>query len=787
MKTFPVVLPCLLSLILSTSCSRDPNVVKMRYLNNGNKYFEKGKYKEASIMYRTALQKDAKFGEGYYHLALADLKLGQPVSAVQSLRRAVELLPPGPDRTDARIKLGDIYLDYLEHSTKKEGEILVESDRTASDLLKADPRSIDGHRLKGRISLVAAQDAMTKGLDTRMREALQQSIAELKTANSLKPFDKSIVVYLARVLTADKQYGEAEKLFQGLVDREKDYVEAYLDLYRLYTFQEQFDQAEAVLKKAIENNPKRYELLLSLAQHYYARKRRDEVVRVLDNLKSHAKEYPQAYEQVGAFYFRLGDGAEAMRQYEEAIKANPDKKGLYQKLMIEVLMAQGRREDAKKLNDAILKDNPKDNDALGLQASLMLDKGELQAAVTELQTVVTRAPSNFVARFNLGRGLAEKGDLEEARAQFTEALRLRPDYTAARLALVQLQLVKREYESAIRTASEALNYDPANVPAKLLRAASYMGLNQNNKAREELKKVLDANPNSQEAMVQMAVVMAADKNYKEAEATFRKAYELNPANARGLMGQVETVMAESQPDRAMQLLRAEIERYPTRLEFHMAMGNIALRAQKYDLAIAEYNGLLEKVDRRSATAADLYTRIGEAYRRSGKFQPAIEALQKAREISPNSSLVLNSLAMVLDLAGQRSDAKSVYENALRVESENPAALNNLAYLIAESAGGDLNQALTLAQRANQKLPQALEIADTLGWIYLKKNLPDNALEIFRNNVSKNPKNATYRYHLAMALVQKGDKVRAKQELQTALTHNPSKEEEANIRELISKI
>jgi predicted Zn-dependent protease len=114
------------------------------------------------------------------------------------------------------------------------------------------------------------------------------------------------------------------------------------------------------------------------------------------------------------------------------------------------------------------------------------------------------------------------------------------------------------------------------------------------------------------------------------------------------------------------------------------------------------------------------------------------------------------------------------------------ALNNLAYIIAESPGGDLDQALTFAQRANQRLPQAVEIADTLGWIYLKKNLADNALEIFRNNVTKSPNNSTYRYHLAMALYQKGDKTRAKQELQNALTHNPSKEEESNIKELLQK-
>ena len=780
-------LPCLLLSAFMISCSRDPNVVKLRYLNNGNKYFDKGKFKEASIMYRTAIQKDAKFGQAYYRLALTNLKLGQPVSAVPPLRRAVELLAAGPDRTDARIKLADIYLDFLERSKRKEGETLTESDRTASDLVKADPKSIDGHRLKGRLYLIAAQDAMSKGLDTRMNDSLKESIKEFQTANALKPFDRGVMIYLARVLTLDRQYAEAEKTFTALIGREKNYLEAYLELYRLYLFQQQYDQGEAILKKAIENNPKRFELLLNLAQHYYARKRQDEVVRVLDNLKSHAKEYPQAYEQVGAFYFRLGDGAEAMRQYEEAIKANPERKAFYQRLIIEVLMAQGRREDAKRLNDAILKENPKDNDAQALQASLLLEKGELQNAVTELQTVVTRAPSNFVARFNLGRGLAEKGDLEEARSQFSEALRLRPDYTMARLGLIQIQILKREFDNAIRTSGEALKYDPGNIPAKLFRSTAYLGLNQLDKAYEELKALLEKTPNSQEVMVQMGVVMAAQKKYKEAEAMFRKAYELNPANSRGLMGQVETVMAQNQPERAVQLLRAEIERYPARLEFHMMLGNIAVRARKFDLALSEFSGLLDKVDRRSASAADLYVRIGEANRLSGNLPAAIDALNKAREISPNNGGVLNSLALTLEQAGQKQEAKSAYENALRIETENPAALNNLAYLIAETPGGDLNQALTLAQRANQKLPQAAEIADTLGWIYLKKNLPDNAIEIFRNNVSKQPSNPTYRYHLAMALVQKGDKVRARQELQAALSSNPSKEVEANIRELIAKI
>ncbi len=42
----------------TTACNRDPNYAKKQYVESGNKYFDRGRYKEALIMYRKALSKD---------------------------------------------------------------------------------------------------------------------------------------------------------------------------------------------------------------------------------------------------------------------------------------------------------------------------------------------------------------------------------------------------------------------------------------------------------------------------------------------------------------------------------------------------------------------------------------------------------------------------------------------------------------------------------------------------------------------------------------------------------
>src|SRR5579863_4367303 len=120
------------------SCSRDPKVQARRYVDNGNKFYEKSKFKEASIMYRRALQKDLRFGEAYYRLALADIKLAAYGDAVRALRRAVEM---EPNNTDASVKLADILMIAISQDRDHSEELVKEVKQLADRLLQKAPNS----------------------------------------------------------------------------------------------------------------------------------------------------------------------------------------------------------------------------------------------------------------------------------------------------------------------------------------------------------------------------------------------------------------------------------------------------------------------------------------------------------------------------------------------------------------------------------------------------------------------------------------------------------------------
>ena len=771
-----------LSILALVSCNRDPNVVKQRYLENGNKYFQRGKYREASIMYRNALQKDALFGPAHFRLGLTYLKLGQMPAAVAALRRAMERIRPDqPEHWEAAVKLADIYV-----SASREKQFLDEADTISKRLLERDPTSYDGHRIAGDLAFVAAQHNLDAAGRERGAELLKTAIEEYRKADAAKPNQPNLRMALARALAASRQFPEAEALYREVLAADKTLTLAYTELYQLYLWQNRLNEAEQTLKTAVANNPKKYVLMTLLAAHYYGLRRCTEMVQVLDRMKAQAKEYPQAFLMAGDFYLRVGDGGQAIREYKEGMAADAPRKLEYQKRIIEVLMRQGKRAEAADMNAAILKDRPKDPDARGLAGSLLLDKGDVVRAIAELQGVVNTAPDNFVARFHLGRAHMIRGEWEQARQQFVEAVKLRPDYLLARLALAQLQVTRGEFEAAQKSVAEIIKIDPQNLNARLIESASLMGMKKYGDSRQLLDKMLAANPRSADVLFQIGVVNLAENKYKEAEDAFRKSYQLNPANSRGLMGVVETYMAQNRPEQALEMLQAEARRDPQRSDYRLALGNTAVRAGKYDLAIAQFQAVLSGMDPRSRAAGDLFLRLGETYRRKGDMNSAVGALQKARESLPESGTVVSTLALTLDAAGRKQEARGAYEQTLKLDPSNGVALNNLAFIIAEY-GGDLDQALTYAQRAKQMLPNLNEVSDTLGWIYLKKNLSDNAVQIFADLVNKEPNQSTYRYHLGMALSQKGDRPRALRELEQALKSNPQKEEAGKIQDLMRKI
>ena len=182
------------------SCNRDPNYLKQRYVESGSKYFDAGRYKEASIMYRKAIDKDRKYGLAWYKLALVDLKQGQVAAAVPALRRAVELLTPGtPESNDAILKISEIFVVAAQGQEHSEQLVKEVEDNTAG-LLKRNPNGWEGLKLTGDLAMLNLTTKFRAGDSVEAKKFLVEAVSKYRAALNAKPGDYIIMLAVARAL-----------------------------------------------------------------------------------------------------------------------------------------------------------------------------------------------------------------------------------------------------------------------------------------------------------------------------------------------------------------------------------------------------------------------------------------------------------------------------------------------------------------------------------------------------------------------------------------------------------
>jgi Tfp pilus assembly protein PilF len=191
-------------------------------------------------------------------------------------------------------------------------------------------------------------------------------------------------------------------------------------------------------------------------------------------------------------------------------------------------------------------------------------------------------------------------------------------------------------------------------------------------------------------------------------------------------------------------------------------------AQK-DLGLAETT--MRRAIQVDPSSTRAYGMLASILLASGKLDAARVEFDQMAQRDPKNLAARTMAAMIVHSQNKTADARKRYEAIVDADPTAAVAANNLAWIYAEE-GERLDDALRLAQTALTKLPDNAEVNDTIGWIYIKRELPALAVRALEKSVEKAPDNASYHYHLAMALSKSGDAKRARESAQQALKLKP---------------
>lgn len=530
----------------------------------------------------------------------------------------------------------------------------------------------------------------------------------------------------------------------------------------------QLDDAEKVLRDRLAAYPDESETGVLLGNFLVAREGNDpdQAFADLDKLIA---EYPKLTDlrflrvKMLLSQKRVDDAKAELQKTIDAYRFEPA--GMKaRKQLAGLLIAEGKREEGERLIAEVLEDNPRDGDALVARAAIALSDKNTDAAISDLRVALADRPDSEKANDLIVRAFLMRGETDQAANQLARYIENAPTERKAYVALAELYTKlgrTDEAEPVLKRMAEAF---PDEVYP--LRALSQSALRRGDMvdAMTYATQLRDAAPEKPEGHYALGVVYQAAGDHPKAIEALRAALERQPDAIEPLTALVRSHLALDQADQATAELEALVAKNPQHYVAYNLLGELARR----DKDDAKAAGLFEQASSINPKWVVPYVNRAQMLRGSGDAAGAIAVLRDAKAATEQNPIIGRQLAVLLQETGDKTGAIAEYEALLEKQPDAGDAANNLAALLSEpgSANRDLDRAYELARGFAQS-DNAL-FRDTLGWVLYQRGDVEGALPHFEFAVNAKPELGELQYHLGKVYADLGRKDEARVHLERAL-------------------
>jgi len=421
--------------------------------------------------------------------------------------------------------------------------------------------------------------------------------------------------------------------------------------------------------------------------------------------------------------FDAFDPERGIKHLEEAFRLDRDNYEL-SFFLGEMFFNDGNLDRAKSYLERTIEVQPDHFDAAVFYGVLLHERQDLKGAERWLRRAIQISQESFLPYFSLGAIYARKGKLLRAQKFLEKAIQLEAIPQAYYL-LGTIFYEKGQLERAIRSFQAALKLDPDYEEAIYHLGLCYLDRNWNRKAIDCFQEALELNPNKME--------------YQQAVKIYEGVSGHVPVEgpAAQVVTEAEKLAADGKYNEALDLYRRAAEEEPDNVNILLPYALLCSHLDLNSEAISVSRRVL-KHHPAEVVASAAYTTLVEALRAEGNFKDANRALEE----------------MLRDYTSNYAKSIAYFEKA---------------YTLADMEE-NLDEALESAQLALRYSPKELKQFPlaALGWVYFKKRDFKNAVDFLTRSADLGP-TATNLMHLGMALLESGEKDRARQVFRRAKT------------------
>lgn len=445
-------------------------------------------------------------------------------------------------------------------------------------------------------------------------------------------------------------------------------------------------------------------------------------------------------------------------------------------------------------------------------------RGDLEGAVREYRRALESAPEDTATLIRLGNVLLDLGRGREARDLFRRASALDAGNAAVHFGLGRIASLSGQHQEAVDHLQATLELQPEASEVHYPLALAYRALGDLEKARSHLERRGETRVSFPDPLASAltkirklsALEVVADLAGEQGEFSETDFLGFVLSQFGGFPGaadQLERVMrslavGEGEGDRqqrarleyaigalfvsegrdldAIPHFERAVEGDPTLRDALLKLGNARARSGQFEQAAAAYDRALEL---RSADPAVLLKRA-TALANLGLHEAALNDLERATALDPGELEPWKALAEVRERQGDYEGAIAALQSALEIERD-PQGVATLHLALADLhlQQGKYDRAaaeyLTILRTDETHVPALSRLAALLG--QLGKYRP--AAEVYARWTAQEPDNVQARIGGATALILAGEHRAARERLEEALAAAPAS---LDIKDLLSR-
>ena len=569
---------------------------------------------------------------GNFAQAGAHFKAAHDISPARSPRRLdyIDYKLRTGDLPTARTLLRDVIVkapDYLPALNREVEFALLERNYSEAETLLRDilgrvPRNFEALMLQGRLYLAKGDAAKALGLFERIRGTY-----------SAHP---QVEYCIALASFAQNNLARAIRSLQQTLVLDPNHLDAKLLLAQLYLRRGDSLGTIALLTEIVEKRPQTV----------------------------------QAYHLLGAAYRMRNNYEKAAEMYRQVSAAFPkDPQGpmlLGSIYLLQVKTNLARQEFEKSFTIA-----PNYLPALQSLIAVDLDEQNFDGAFRRIQAELEQHPRAPELWILLAKAYSQQAEHDQVEKALRKAIELNPLYREPYLLLASLFVGRKKHEAAIHELEVLLANRPSDRTALMLLGSVYRELKDKAGERQAYEKLLAVDPQFSPALNSLAYLYAehfheVDKAYELAN----RARDLMPSDAPTADTLGWIILKRGDYPWALSLLQESSSKMPDNPEatFHVAMAHYmmgqereaidhfqrALQSEKdfHGKEAAKHHLAVLQMDPASLDAAGLavlegaivtdkrdviaMSRLAAAYRLQGKHDRALQLLQQARAVNPQS-------------------------------------------------------------------------------------------------------------------------------------------------------